>query len=64
MLDDPAHCGHCHTPRLVVLGTVRKQAEQTSKEHPSMAFTSVPAFRFLPEIPALLPLMMEYGVEV
>jgi hypothetical protein len=30
-------------PELVVLGSIRKQAEQASKEHPSMASASVPA---------------------
>jgi hypothetical protein len=30
-------------PGLVVLGSIRKQAEQASKEHPSMASVSAPA---------------------
>jgi hypothetical protein len=29
---------------LVVLGSIREQAEQASKEHPSMASASAPAF--------------------
>lgn len=38
-------------PRLAVLNSIRKQAEQimeaqASKQHPSPAFASVPAFRF------------------
>ena len=35
------------SPKLVVLGTINKQAEQTSKQHSSMASASVPASRFL-----------------
>jgi hypothetical protein len=40
-------------PGLVVLGSIRKQAEQTmrgqaSKQDPSMASASAPASRFLP----------------
>jgi hypothetical protein len=31
-------------PGLVVMGSIRKQAEQVSKKHPSMASTSAPAF--------------------
>ena len=30
-------------PGLVVLGSIRKQAEQASKKHPSMASASAPA---------------------
>jgi hypothetical protein len=30
-------------PGLVVLGSIREQAEQASKEHPSMASASAPA---------------------
>jgi hypothetical protein len=33
--------------RLVVLDSLRKQAEQASKQHPSMSSASAPAFRFL-----------------
>ena len=33
---------------LVVLGSIREQAEQASKEHPSMASASAPASKFLP----------------
>jgi hypothetical protein len=35
-------------PGLVVLGSIRKQAEQASKQHLSMASASAPASRFLP----------------
>ena len=39
-------------PELVVLGSIKKQAEQTSKhskQHPSVASAPAPASRFLPE---------------
>ena len=36
------------TPGLVVLGFIRKQAEQASKQDPSMASASAPASKFLP----------------
>jgi hypothetical protein len=35
-------------PGLVVLGSIRKQAEQASKQHSSMVSASAPASRFLP----------------
>ena len=35
-------------PKLVVLGSIRKQAEQASKQHSSMASMSAPASKFLP----------------
>jgi hypothetical protein len=35
-------------PELVVLGFIRKQAEQASKSYPSMASASAPASTFLP----------------
>jgi hypothetical protein len=35
-------------PGLVVLGSIRKQAEQASKGHLSMASASAPASRLLP----------------
>ena len=34
-------------PGLVVLGSLRKQAEQASRQHPSMASASAPACRIL-----------------
>ena len=40
-------------PRQVVLARIRKQAERSSKEPPSMAFALVPASRFLPRVPTL-----------
>jgi hypothetical protein len=36
------------TSDVVVLGSIRKQAEQASKQHPSTASASAPASRFLP----------------
>lgn len=35
-------------PGMVVLGSVRKQPEQGSKQHPFLASASAPAFRFQP----------------
>jgi hypothetical protein len=35
-------------PGLVVLGSIRKQDEQASKRHPSMASASARAHQFLP----------------
>jgi len=50
-------------PGLVVLGSNRKQAEQTSKEHLSMA--SAPAvLPGLLEFQSSLPLVMNSNVEV
>ena len=40
-------------PGLVVLGSIREQAEQVSKQHPSMASASAPASKFLPSVPGL-----------
>lgn len=42
-----------------VLEDIRKQAEQASKQHYSMASTSVSASRILPSVPSLTPL--DYG---
>ena len=39
---------------LVVLGSIRKQAEQVSKQHPSMASASAPASKFLPCVSSCL----------
>lgn len=38
--------------------------EQASKQHSSMASASAPASRFQPWVPALIPLMMDYDLEV
>lgn len=44
------------TPGPLVQGSaVRKQAEQATRQHPSMASAAVPASRFLPQAPALAP---------
>lgn len=43
-----------------VLEDKRKQAEQASKQHYSMASTSVSDSRILPSVPALTPL--DYGI--
>ena len=37
-------------PGLVVLSSTGKQAEQASKQHPSMASASAPASKFLPHV--------------
>jgi hypothetical protein len=55
---------------LVVLGSIRKQLEQSpgeqaSKQHPSMASASAPASRFLPCLsPCSGFLQMKYDLEV
>ena len=46
-------------PGLVVLGSIRKQAEQASKEHPSMASASAPVW-----VPVLTSLVMNSSMEV
>ena len=58
-------------PRLMVLGSRSKQAEQAmgkqaSKQHPSMASAAAPASRFLLlfEFLLWLPLVMNSNVEV
>jgi hypothetical protein len=43
---------------LVVLGSIREQAKQASKEHPSMASVSAPAFW-----PAWVPVLTSFGEE-
>jgi hypothetical protein len=45
-------------PGLAVLGSIRKQAEQASKKHPSMASASAPAFW-----PAWAPVLTFFGNE-
>ena len=45
-------------PELVVLGSIRKQAEQVSKQHPSMASASAPA-----SCPARVPVLTSFGDE-
>ena len=46
-------------PGQAVLDSVREQAEQASKQFPSMVFALVPASRFLLELQSLLSLMMD-----
>ena len=50
MIDEEGlgHCG-CAIPRQVVLGSIRKQAEEANKENSPMVFDDIPAqCRFLP----------------
>jgi hypothetical protein len=45
-------------PGLIVLGSIREQAEQASKKHPSMASASTPA-----SWPAWVPVLTSFGDE-
>lgn len=52
----------CAATGQAVLGSVRKQAAQASKQHSStVCFSS--CLRFVPRAPAQLPLMMDSDVE-
>lgn len=44
------------SPQQVVLGAMRKQVEQASKQHSSAASASTPALRSLPRVPTLTSL--------
>jgi hypothetical protein len=51
---------------LVVLDYIRRETEQASKQHPSMASASAPASRILPlfHFPSWLPSIMNSNMEV
>jgi hypothetical protein len=50
-------------PGLLVLGAIRKQAEQASEQWPSVASASAPASRSLPSLSACLDIDEEQCLE-
>jgi hypothetical protein len=44
------------TPRRVVLDCIKMQTEKANKKSSSMVSASVPASRFLPQVPVVIPL--------